>query len=577
MAYSNQAAQVAATEDVLLEQGKRIRALHEIISRPDLSFDEQIDETLRLGCQLLGTEVGKLGRQDPKNNVSEFLNTIVMSDLPARRGVVLPLDKTYCDITFSSPEALVISNVKQSQYKDHPAVEFLGIHSYIGCSINVHGKKFGTVNFSNRTPVAQPFTEADKDFLNLIGSWISVMMERKLDAEELKASKDAAERANQAKTSFLANMSHEIRTPLTAIIGFADMALHDEMSKEQRVDALQKIRWSGDHLLHLINDILDLSKVEAEEMDIELSSVNLFRLMADVENIVSAQAKLKGLDFGIDYKYPLPEKIETDPLRLKQVLLNLSNNAIKFTDTGSVRIQLSLSDKDNELKIAVVDTGIGLSKEQIEKIFLPFRQADSSTARRFGGTGLGLSLSKKLSTLLNGELTADGELHKGSCFELKLKLTDNSEIAKAKLITSLEELDFTTEQQASHKVANKLSGHILLAEDDELNQELIAMYLEDMGATVSVAENGQVAVDKVKQQQFDLIYMDMQMPELSGPDALKQLRSDGYQGPIVMLTANATLEDRNLCKQAGSDDFVTKPIDEERLYEVTARYLNSKQ
>ena len=168
---------VDSEEEILLEQGKRIRALHEIISRPDLSFDQQIDETLRLGCHLLGTEIGKVGRQDPVGNISEFLNTVVLSELPAKRGMTLPLDKTFCNITFSSPETIVISNVAESRYKDHPAAKYVGMQSYIGCSINVHGKKFGTINFSNRKPVKQPFTEADKDLVNLIGSWISVMME----------------------------------------------------------------------------------------------------------------------------------------------------------------------------------------------------------------------------------------------------------------------------------------------------------------------------------------------------------------------------------------------------------------
>ncbi|HEY5603793.1 MAG TPA: GAF domain-containing protein, partial [Gammaproteobacteria bacterium] len=204
------------TEEALVEQGGRIRALHEIISRPDLTFDQQIDETLRLGCRLLGTEIGKVGRQNPEKNTSEFLNTVVMSDLPARRGIVLPLDKTYCNVTFTSPESIAISNVAESEFKNHPAASFLGMQSYIGCSINVHGKKFGTVNFSNRIPVTRPFTETDKDLVNLMGSWISVMMERQLDAEELRKSKETAENANQAKSAFLANMSHEIRTPLTA-------------------------------------------------------------------------------------------------------------------------------------------------------------------------------------------------------------------------------------------------------------------------------------------------------------------------------------------------------------------------
>jgi K+-sensing histidine kinase KdpD len=373
---------IDSEEEMLVEQGKRIRALHEIISRPDLTFDQQIDEALRLGCHLLGTEVGKVGRQDPEHNTSEFLNTVVLSDLPARRGVVLPLDKTFCQITFSAPETIVINHVDESEYKDHPAASFVGMQSYIGCTINVHGKKFGTVNFSNRKPIKRPFTEADKDLVNLIGSWISVMMERQLEAEELKKSKETADAANQAKSSFLANMSHEIRTPLTSIIGYAESALDADQTMEQRIAALQTIRQSSDHLLNLINDVLDFSKIEAGALDIEKASMCPLHLVSEVESIVLGQAQKKNLDLSIDYSFPLPARIISDPLRLKQILLNICSNAIKFTHTGSVQITVQYNNEQDELRFIIKDTGIGMSPEHLQKIFKPFSQADASVSRR---------------------------------------------------------------------------------------------------------------------------------------------------------------------------------------------------
>lgn len=563
---------ISDTNGAILEQGKRIRALHEIISRPDLSFDEQIDETLRLGCKLLGTEIGKVGKQDPEHNISEFLNTIVIGDLPAKRGITLPLDKTYCNITFSSPQTIAINDVKHSEYKDHPAVEFLGMQTYIGCSINVHGKKFGTVNFSNRTPRATPFSEADKDLVNLIGSWISIMMERSLEAEELRKSKETAELANLAKSVFLANMSHEIRTPLTAIIGFSDIALDDDQTKEQRVSSLEIIRSSSKYLLNLINHILDLSKIEANELDIENTNINLAQLLKEIESIVSGQAKRRNIDLGIEYKFPIPDKILTDELRLKQILLNLCNNAIKFTDEGEIRIVVGYEQSSQSLTIEVRDSGIGISKDNLEKIFEPFKQADASTTRQYGGTGLGLSLSKRIARLLNGSLTVESEESKGSVFTLKIKLHYPQQ-GEPKLIYAQGELTDIGKTRTPLAKLPKLHGRVLLVDDNDLNQLLIRKYLEKMGATVTAANNGATAVSLAQQMEYDLIFMDMQMPILSGVDAVKMLRANQYTKPIIMLTANATLEDRVICEQAGSNDFVTKPILSEKLYEVTARYL----
>ena len=559
-------------EEILVEQGKRIRALHEIISRPDLSFDQQIDETLRLGCQLLGTEVGKVGRQDPENNVSEFLNTVVMSDLPVKRGFKLPLDKTFCQITFSSPETISISHVAESEYKDHPAAAFLGVQSYIGCSINVHGKKFGTVNFSNRSPVKRQFTEADKDLVNLIGSWISVMMERQLEAEELKKSKEMADAANQAKSSFLANMSHEIRTPLTSIIGYAESALDADQTMEERLAALQIIRQSGGHLLNLINDLLDFSKIEADALDIEKTTTLPCQVVSEVESIMVGQANKKSLDFSIDYNFPLPARIISDPLRLKQILLNICSNAIKFTHSGSIRITINYNQDEDALSFSVKDTGIGMTPEHLQKIFKPFKQADASVSRRFGGTGLGLSLSKRLSNLLNGDLQVTSELGEGSEFTLTLNQV-HSGITPEKLLNSLDEIVNSQQASQAQTTAQQLSGEVLLAEDNEMIQKLLKTYLAKMGVHVTVAENGVVAVNLAQQHNYDLIFMDMQMPVMSGIDAVKVLRENGYQGPIIMLTANATLADRNLSKGAGCDDFLTKPVNRQQLYETTQKFL----
>jgi len=555
-------------DDILIEQGERIRALHKIISRPDLSFDEQIDETLKLGCRLLGTEVGKVGKQDPENNTSEFLNIISVSDIPVKRGIVMPLDKTFCHITFSSPQAVSISHVSQSEYKDHPAASFLGMESYIGTSINIHGKKFGTINFSSRTPVARAFTEADVDLVNLMGSWISVMMERQLEAEELKQSKLKADAANKAKSSFLANMSHEIRTPLTSIIGFAELAISEDQDMAERMNALITIHNSGNHLLNLINDILDFSKIEADELVIEKQNTDILSILNEVESILTVPAKNKQLNFSIEIDSPVPEKINTDALRLKQILINLGGNAIKFTDKGKVKLSVGY-DKDNDsIYFAISDTGIGMTLDQIQNVFKAFKQADASISRRFGGTGLGLSLSKRLTELLDGNLEVESTAGKGSTFTLTLThaCTDKD----GKIISNIDSY-----RKEDTTATNKLKGSVLLAEDNELNQQLIKKYLTGMGLSVDIAENGLEAVDATTDKSYDIIFMDMQMPVMSGLDAVKSLRKKKYTGTIIMLTANATSGDRTICLNAGSDDYVTKPINRVKLYETCSKYLDS--
>ncbi len=396
------------------------------------------------------------------------------------------------------------------------------------------------------------------------------IQKRKQTEQDLVLARDQALEATRAKESFLANMSHEIRTPLTAIIGFADTAVDQDQTTEQRLSALKIIRRSGDHLLSLINDILDLSKVEAGELQIETIPANPLQLVAEVESIIIGQAKRKGLDFGIDYEFPLPGVIQSDPVRIKQILLNLCSNAIKFTDTGSVRIAVRYDVISHKLLFLIKDTGIGMTSEQLGMIFKPFKQADSSTARRFGGTGLGLSLSKHLAEKLGGQLTVRSEKGKGSIFEFCLNL---GPAVDAKLITNIEQVSFEPDSPENSGDAMLLAGRILLAEDNKTNQQLIKMYLERMGASVSCADNGAIAVNLAMQNSYDLIYMDMQMPVMSGLDAVRELRAKAYSRPVVMLTANATYEDKSECLRVGADDFVTKPIVRQRLYEVTARYL----
>ena len=393
----------------------------------------------------------------------------------------------------------------------------------------------------------------------------------KAQAEKLGEARDKALKASTTKGSFLANMSHEIRTPLTAIIGFSEAILSSNQSMEERISAINTINQSGKHLLHIINEILDLSKIEAEKLEVELIQVPIKQLLEEIEPLVDMQASEKGLEFRINYNFPLPETITTDPTRLKQVLFNLTSNAIKFTENGHIHIGITCEPEKQLMSFEVVDTGIGITKEQSQHIFNPFTQADSSTTRKYGGTGLGLTLSKQLSGMLGGDLSLQSDIGVGSRFTLTVGTGPLDDV------TWLHEIDDTSGNSiitAPQPIpTNTISGSVLIAEDNEVNQQLLDMYISKTGANVTIAADGQQAVELASATAFDLIFMDMQMPVMNGIEATETLRKRGYTGTIVALTANTTPEDRARCLQAGCNDYLTKPIDRDQFFVTLNRHL----
>ena len=381
--------------------------------------------------------------------------------------------------------------------------------------------------------------------------------------------KISAEAASLSKSAFLANMSHEIRTPLTAIIGFSESMLDGYQSEEEREQTIKTIIRSGQHLQQVINDILDLSKVEAGKLDVELIKASPFEIMDEVKPLIIMQAKDKDLKFSINYEFPMPEFIRTDKFRLRQILINLCNNAVKFTHHGSITINISCRPDINTMEFNVVDTGIGLSGNQKELIFGAFSQADSSTTRQYGGTGLGLYLSRQLANKLGGDITVDSEPGKGSAFTLTI---DTGELDGVAMLSSAPKLALDSVSIPDISKLS-LSGKLLLAEDNSDNQRLISLKVEQTGAEISIAENGHMAVDMALKQPYNLILMDIQMPVMNGLDATRTLRRKGYTGAIVALTANAMQEDIDACKAAGCDGFLTKPIKWNEFFEVLKNNL----
>jgi len=390
----------------------------------------------------------------------------------------------------------------------------------------------------------------------------TIQQKRQLESmhESLAKAKREAEEANELKSQFLANMSHEIRTPLNAIMGFITL-LSEKEEDQQKLKYLNIIKNSSDSLLQIINDILDISKIESGKLTIEPYNFNPYKDLIEIAELFQAKAAEKHIRFSIKYNNSMPKILYSDLLRIKQIFSNLLSNAIKFTPEGS-KVKAVVWYKDGNLNIMVKDYGIGISPEKQKTIFEPFTQADGSTVRKYGGTGLGLTISLELSKLLGGNITLKSQEGKGSMFKLSIPVPIGEE---------------EIEEENSTEDLN-LSGHILVVEDYEANRMFVSIILDNAGLTYEMAHDGLEAIEKFKSGKYDLILMDENMPNMGGMEATKEiLKIEQNQNlkhtPIVSLTANALQGDKERFLAAGFDDYLTKPIEPELLLKTLAKHI----
>lgn len=393
---------------------------------------------------------------------------------------------------------------------------------------------------------------------------------------DMRLARDEAERASRAKSKFVSRMSHELRTPLNAILGFSQLLDKESLTPMQR-NYSQQIHIAGQHLLDLIGEVLDLAKIEAGRLVLERVEFDLRKAVDEVVSVTLKRAQIKGLAVKVVLSSELPSRIKGDPIRLRQILINLLDNAVKFTERGEVGLRVDPDSENGELLFRIWDTGIGMEEKVLEKLFKPFTQADESTTRKYGGTGLGLVICKDLVEAMGGTLRVESHLGRGSRFWFSLPLEHADDTSESPQVLEGERSGSVAAEDRSESSSDR-QGHVLLVEDNQVNQLVASSMLAALGATCEIASNGLEALERLGQGNYDLIFMDVEMPLMDGHAATREVRLRERQRgsrriPVIAMTANAMAEDRERCIASGMDDYLAKPYEMGALAAVIRRWL----
>ena len=549
------------TRRVTLEE--TLRSLYETAADYRATSDQRIERMLKLGCRHFGLDMGIASHIVGQTYT---LDHVYSPDGSVAPGTSFDLGDTYCVHTLQADGPTGFHHAGESAISDHPCYKTFGLEAYLGAPLVIDGSRYGTVNFTGAAARPEPFSDEDCKMVQLVAEWIAYEIARRGDRLALQQAKDEADRASQAKSQFLANMSHEIRTPLNGVLGFADLLADTRLDGYQQ-RCLSQIKEAGSSLLELLNGILDLARIEAGRIEIFDRPFELGSVLEYAVSLLGAEAREKGLGLRYDLNSGLPRWIEGDPDRLRQIVLNLLGNAVKFTDAGTVSLSaapLDGSGNATSFEIVVTDSGHGIAAQDLDRMFEPFGQAAEDPGNAAGGVGLGLAISRHLAELMDGSLTLSSEPGTGTVATLRLPLRP----AKAPRAPAPAKRWAPT--------APRRNARILLAEDLAMNREMECAMLRKAGHLVDAVETGEQAVRAAQKTRYDLILMDVRMPDMDGLQAtrlIRELIDRDHEIPIIALTAHAFAAEIDACRTAGMDDHIAKPVDQAVLLPLIDRWL----